>query len=129
MNRWLENTINEAESRRTSFHPVIDELRNMIESTRSCICTSRRCSIPESTATAWVRFSNWFGVCAPPAQSQPNLSSGRPHCGQGVRSRPRSTLAMWHTGQYTPSFAMGTDSRNSDNLDDASPNNVARLAC
>jgi phosphatidylserine decarboxylase len=32
MNRWLEDTIDEAEKRRKSFHPVIEEFRYMIES-------------------------------------------------------------------------------------------------
>jgi hypothetical protein len=32
INRWLKDTIDEAEKRRTSFHPVIEEFRQLIES-------------------------------------------------------------------------------------------------
>jgi phosphatidylserine decarboxylase len=32
LNRWLEDTIDDAENRRKPFHPVIDEFRSMIES-------------------------------------------------------------------------------------------------
>ena len=32
LNRWLKDTIDEAEKRRMSFHPVIEEFRDMIES-------------------------------------------------------------------------------------------------
>ena len=32
LNRWLKDTIDEAETRRASFHPVIEEFRDMIES-------------------------------------------------------------------------------------------------
>lgn len=47
-------------------------------------------------------------------QVHPNFSSSRPHLGQGFRSLPRSTLAIWHIGQYTPSFGIGIDSLNVD---------------
>src|SRR5438270_3291936 len=32
LNRWLKNTIEEAERTRAPFHPVVEEFRHMIES-------------------------------------------------------------------------------------------------
>jgi len=33
------------------------------------------------------------------SQSRPNFSKSRPHLGHGVRSLPRSVLAIWQIGQ------------------------------